>query len=172
MLNGGDRVTPGDIVTLGTRIWDFIVNSKPSATVSTLKTSVVPVEATSWRQLTGWSKPVSKVYRIEFTNIFGRVSGSFDYRITFIYGGKYKKKGKFIGQISFVPANIRLSTDRSLNVKAEMLDPLNFGTETDPVAGVQVQISWFSSTTPRYTMGSADLFLYGTGEIQSLSDGT
>jgi hypothetical protein len=170
-LNGGDHVALSDLVTLGTKVWDFIVNNKPNATYSSYKASVVPSGITSWTQLQGWSKPVSKVYRVEFTNIYGGVAGSFDYRITFVYGGSYKGKGKYIGQISFVPANIRLGTDRSLNVKAELLDPLNFGTEENPVAGAELEISWSSPTTPRYQMSSVDLFLYGTGEIQNLSDG-
>ncbi|NDG85488.1 MAG: hypothetical protein EBX52_10710 [Proteobacteria bacterium] len=171
VLNGGDHVTLGDLVTLGTKIWDFVVNNKPNATYANYKASVVPSGIQSWTQLQGWSKPVSKVYRVEFTNMMGGVGGSFDYRITFIYGGSYKGKGKYIGQISFVPAKIQLGTDRSLNVKAELLDPLNFGTEDNPVAGAELEISWSSPTTPRYTMGSVDLFLYGTGEIQNLSDG-
>ena len=171
VLNGGDHVSISDFVTLGTKVWDFIVNNKPNATYSNYKASVVPSGITSWTQLQGWSKPVSKVYRVEFTNIYGGVGGSFDYRITFVYGGSYKGKGKYIGQISFVPANIRLGTDRSLNVKAELLDPLNFGTEENPVAGAELEISWSSPTTPRYQMSSVDLFLYGTGEIQNLSDG-
>ncbi len=165
------EVTLSNVVALGTRIWDFIVNNKPNATYENFKASVVPAGITNWTQLQGWSKPVSKVYRVEFTNILGRSGGSFDYRITFIYGGHYRGKGKYIGQISFVPATIQLGTDRSLKLKAELLDPLNFGTEEDPVAGAALQISWSSPTTPRYQMGSVDLFLYGTGEIQNLSDG-
>ena len=171
VLSGGDHVTLGDLVTLGQKVWNFVISNKPNATYQTLKSSVVPSGITNWTQLRGWSKPVSKVYRVEFTNMFGMSAGSFDYRITFIYGGNYKGKGKYIGQISFVPANIHLATDRTLDVKAELLEPLNFGTEEDPVAGAELEISWSSPTTPRYQMSSVDLFLYGTGEIQNLSDG-
>jgi hypothetical protein len=171
VLNGGAKVTLGDIVTLGQKVWDFVVNNKPTTTYQTLKASVVPSGITSWTQLRGWSRPVSKVYRVEFTNIYGGSAGHFDYRITFIYGGNYAGKGKYIGQISFVPADVQLHTDRSLDVKAELLDALNFGTEEDPIAGAQLEITWSSPTTTRYKMNSVDLFLYGTGEIQNLTDG-
>jgi hypothetical protein len=164
-------VSLGDLITIGQKVWDFIVTNKPNATYQSFKSSVVPSGITSWTQLRGWSKPTAKVYRVEFTNIFGRPAGSFDYRITFVSGGNYRGKGKYIGQISFVPANIRLGTDRSLDVKAELLDPLNFGTEEDPIAGAELQITWSSPTTTRYQMNSVELFLYGTGEIQNLSDG-
>jgi hypothetical protein len=108
---------------------------------------------------------------VEFTNLFGKPAGSFDYRINFVYGGSYQGKGKYIGQISFVPAAVRLGTDRTLDVKAELLDPLNFGSEEDPVAGVELQITWSSPTTPRYQMNSVEFFMYGTGEIQDMTNG-
>ena len=76
VLNGGDHVSISDFVTLGTKVWDFIVNNKPNATYSNYKASVVPSGITSWTQLQGWSRPVSKVYRVEFTNSYGGVGGS------------------------------------------------------------------------------------------------
>ncbi|MBU6154445.1 MAG: hypothetical protein KGP28_09110 [Bdellovibrionales bacterium] len=182
-LNGGNPQTvnpqPGtsggislnDIITIGQKVWDFVVSNKPNATYQSLKAAVVPSGITSWTQLRGWSKPVSKVYRVEFTNMFGQVAGSFDYRINFVYGGSYQGKGKYIGQISFVPAGVKLSTDRTLDVKAELLDPLNFGTEEDPIAGVELQISWSTPTTTRYQLNSVEFFLYGTGEIQDMTHG-
>lgn len=166
-----NQVTIQDFITLGSKVWDFVINNKPNATYAPYRASVVPSGITHWTQLRGWSKPVSKVYRVAFQNMFGMASGSFDYRITFIYGGNYQGKGKYIGQISVVPANVRLATDRSLDVKVEILEPLNFGTEENPVAGVTLQVSWSSPTTVRYQMNSAELFLYGTGEIQNLTDG-
>jgi hypothetical protein len=167
----GGRVTLSDIITIGQKVWDFVVSNKPNTTYQSLKAAVVPSGITSWTQLRGWSKPVSKVYRVEFTNMFGQTAGSFDYRINFVYGGSYQGKGKYIGQISFVPAAVRLGTDRTLDVKAELLDPLNFGTEEDPIAGVELQISWSSPTTTRYQLNSVEFFMYGTGEIQDMTHG-
>jgi hypothetical protein len=166
-----NQVTLDHLITLGSKVWDFVINNKPTTTYQTLKASIVPSGITSWTQLRGWSRPVSKVYRVEFKNIYGKVAGSFDYRITFVYGGNFGGKGKYIGQISFVPANVKLHTDRSLDVKAELLEPLNFGTEDDPIAAAQLQITWSSPTTTRYQLNSVDLFLYATGEIQNLTDG-
>jgi hypothetical protein len=172
-----DPINPGgfdfsSIFAIGNKIWDFIITNKPNAEYKTLRASVLPGGATSWSQLKGWSKPVAKVYRVEFKNIIGKSAGGFDYRIVFIYGGSHEGKGKFIGQISFAPLNINLKTDRQLNVKGELLEPLNFGTEEDPIAGVQLLITWHSNTTLRYNMNSIEYFLYGTGEIQDISNGT
>lgn len=166
-----NQVTLQDFITLGSKVWDFIINNKPNATYAPYRASVVPNGITHWTQLRGWSRPVSRVYRVAFQNMFGMASGSFDYRITFIYGGNYMGKGKYIGQISVIPANIKLATDRSLDVKVEILEPLNYGTEENPMAGVTLQVSWFSPTTVRYQMNSAELFLFGNGEIQNLTDG-
>ena len=160
------------LTLLGGKIFDFVVSSKPNATYNTVKASVVPAGITNFTQLAGWSKPVSKVYHVDFKNLFGEVGGSFDYRITYLYGGHFQGKGKFLGEIAFVPANIKLHTDRSVNIHAEILDPLNFGTETDPVAGIQLQITFSSPTTLNYEMHSIEYFIYGTGEIEDLTGGT
>lgn len=171
-INPGGGFDFSTIFTIGNKIWDFIVTNKPNAEYKTLKASVLPGGASNWAQLKGWSRPVAKVFRVQFKNLLGRDGGGFDYRIVFIHGGNFQGKGKYIGQISFAPMNIKLKTDRQLNVKAELMDALNFGTEEDPIAGVQLQITWHSNTTLRYTMNSIEYFLYGTGEMQDISNGT
>lgn len=163
--------TLGNIVAVGSKVWDFIVNNKPTTDYKTLKANVIP-EGLGWTQLL-WKrdKMLTKVYRVEFKNVFGKPAGSFDYRISFIYGGSFQGKGKFIGQIAVAPANVKLKTDRSLTFRAELLDPLNFGTEEDPVAGAQLLVTWSSPTTTRYVMNSAEYMLFGDGEIQILPNG-
>ena len=166
------KIDISKIVAIGEKVWDFVVNNKPTADYKTLKANVIP-EGMKWTQL-AWQKDkvVSKVYHVEFKNVVGGVGGSFDYRISFIYGGSYKGKGKFIGQIAVAPTNIQLKTDRSITFRAEILDALNFGTEEDPVAGVQLLITWSSPTTTRYEMKSVEYFLYADGEVQDLTNGT
>ena len=161
--------TVDTIITLGTKIWDFIVTNKPTADYQTLKTSVVPEGITNFTQLT-WKRTdiITKVYHVEFTTITGKSAGGFDYRINFLHSGSLKGKGKYIGQLSVSPANVKLHTDRSLTFRAEVLDPLNFGTEEDPIAGIQLQVTWSSPTTVRYSMNSAEYMMFGDGEIQEL----
>ncbi len=166
-----NKINLGQIIALGGKIWDFIITNKPNAEFDVFKTSAVPTGITSWAQLQKWSKPVSKVYRVEFTNIYGGSAGGFDYRITYFYGGSFKGKGKFLGQISVVPTNIHLKTDRTLKMKVELASIINFGSEEDPVAGAQVIITWSSPTTTRYEMYSAEYLIYGTGELEDLSNG-
>jgi hypothetical protein len=165
------NTTLGTLITLGNKVWDFIVNNKPTADYKTLRASVVPAGITSWTQLR-WQKDkmMSKVYRVEFKSIMGKTAGGFDYRISFIYGGTMNGKGKFIGQIGVAPLNIKLKTDRSLTFRAELLEPLNFGTEDDPVAGAQLLITWSSPTTTRYVMNSAEYMLFGDGEVKELAN--
>jgi hypothetical protein len=165
--------TVGRIIFLGNKIWDFIVNNKPNAEYTVFKTSVVPEGITNWLQLK-WSKdikPVSKVYRVEFINRLGNSAGGFDYRITYFHSGTYQGKGKYLGQISVVPTNIHLKTDRSLKLAVELGSAINFGTEESPIAGAQVIVSWSSPTTTRYEMYSAEYLIYGTGEILDLTNG-
>jgi len=167
------KIDINQIISIGEKVWDFVINNKPTADYKPLSGDIVPSGITSWTQLR-WQKNsvVAKVYRVEFKNIFGGVAGSFDYRVSFIYGGSYQGKGKFIGRISVVPGNIQLHTDRSFTFHAELSNPLNFGTETDPIAGAQLLITWSTPTTTRYQMNSAEYVIYGDGDIQDLTNGT
>ena len=167
----GVAVTIDQLITLGQRVWQFVIDNKPNATFQILNSSIVPEGISSWTQLTRWQHPVTKVYRVEFKNALGMTGSSFDYRIVFVPGGTYKGKGKFLGNISFVPMNIQLHTGRSLDVKAELSTPLNYGTETDPVAAVQLMVSWSTPTFTGYQMHSAQYFIYGDGQIQDDSSG-
>lgn len=168
--NQGD-IDLDKIIALGEKVWDFVISNKPTADYEIFKTSIVPAGITNWTQLKRWSKPISKVYRVEFKNMMGQSAGGFDYRITYFYNGSYNDKGKFIGQISVVPANIKLYTDRTMKLKVELASIINFGSEVDPVAGAQLIISWNSPTTTRYEMRSAEYMIYGTGEIEDLTNG-
>ncbi len=164
--------TIGEIISIGTRIWDFIVSSKPTADIKTVNASVVPNGITDWTQLTGWIKaPVVRIYHVEFKTLTGKTAGGFDYRISYLYGGALKGKGKFIGALSFVPANVKLHTDRSLTVRAELETPLNMGSTEDPVAMTKMEVTWSSPTTLTYGMNSAEYLIYGSGEIVDLTHG-
>ena len=164
--------TIGAIIDIGQRIWNFIVMNKPTADYQTLESAVVPAGVVSWTQLTGWNKaPVIKIYHVEFSTIFGKSAGGFDYRISYMYSGTLHGKGKFIGKLSFVPTNIQLHTDRSLKIRAELLEPMNFGTEKNPIAGTSIRVTWETPTTTRYEEKSAEYMIYGTGEIVDLSNG-
>lgn len=162
----------GSIVSIGTRVWDFVVSNKPGMTYKTIEGAVWPEGVKSWTQLTGWenkSRPLTRIFRVEFKNIFGRTGGSFEYRISYIYGGGYKGVGKFLGKISLLPMNTKLKTDRSLNVRAELLDPFNAGTEADPIAATSIRVHWDTPTTTRYQQDSAEYMIYGNGEFFDFS---
>lgn len=169
--DGSGKIDIGKIIALGEKIWDFIISNKPTAEYPVFKTSVVPEGIKSWAQLKGWAKPVSKIYHVEFTNMFGGSGGGFDYRITYFYNGSLAGKGKFLGQLSVVPLNVSLHTDRSLKMNVELASVLNFGTEADPVAGAQIIVTWSTPTTTHYEMNSSEYMVYGTGEIQDLTHG-
>jgi hypothetical protein len=169
---GGTGIDLGTLVVLGEKIWGYVVSMRPHTEYKVVTASVVPGGITNWTQLTKSMRPIVKVYRVKFKTIFGKDAGGFDYRIVLIAGGTYRGKGKYIGQVSAAPTGTNLHLDRSVNIKFEVLNPINYGTEEDPVAGIQMQVLWDSPTTTRDVMSSAEYFIYGTGEIQDLSQGT
>lgn len=174
--NNGSRNGPfsgidlDKMATIGNKIWEFMVSHQPDATYNTLSGSVVPGGVKSWTELSGWKMPVTKIYKVTFNNLFGLEVGSFEYRINFIYGGGYQGVGQYIGQISFAPRNIQLKTDRKVNIKAELLQPVNFGTVENPLAGVQLLVTWNSPTSLRYEMGSTEFLIMGNGQIMNLTN--
>jgi hypothetical protein len=158
----------GSLITLGQQVFQYVVENKPNAQYQSLLTSIGPSGMTDWTKLSGWGMPVQKTYHVSFKGMFNQTSG-FDYVIGFVPGGNYQGHGKFLGNISFVPANVSLKTGRSLNVKAVLSDPINFGSVDEPMAAVQMTVTWSTPTTTSYQMNSKQYYIYANGQFQEMN---
>ena len=163
------QITLSQLITLGEHVWNFIVNNRPSVQYQAISSSIVPSGITNWNELQGWQVPVTKVYEKQIKNFWGYVTrASLRYRITFVPGGSYNGKGKYLGEISLVPITLRGSIGQNVKLNANLSSPLNYGTDSDPIATTHLVVTWSKSGILSDYVDSAEYLISGTGEITEL----
>ncbi len=138
-----------------------VVNNNPMASVSVLprldtKDPVV-------HEMGGWSLPVTKHYKIVYTNGLGVEVISFVYSVTFQYGGQYEGKGKYLTGIRASARNIVISWGFDLDASSQLIQISNIGTPSNVVAGATVEIQYTVKNWTRNITTAESFFVTGDG---------
>lgn len=140
-----------------------VVNNNPMAAVSVLprtneKDFVV-------HGMGGWSIPVSKHYKIVFSNMLGMDVISFVYSITYQYNGSLNGKGKYLTGIRASARNIDVAFGFDLNASSRLLAISNIGTSQDVIAGATLEISYTVGNMLRTITRNDGFFIAGNGKL-------
>jgi hypothetical protein len=143
-----------------------VVTNNPMATVSVLPRleSKDPV----LHDMGGWSIPVTKHYKISFSNGFGSEAVSFVYSITFQHNGQYNGKGKYLTGIRASARNITVNWGFDLDASSQLLQISNIGTSENVVAGATLEISYTVKNWTRTLTTNESFFVSGDGRLFKL----
>jgi len=159
------------IVNLGKKIWDLIKTGKPVVNVQVDVASGVPQGITDWRSLDGWQTPRSRLVRMSYKNGFDMDVVDFTYRMVYTYGGSFDGRGKYLSQVSVVPANLQVAWGYEFDAKTSVPNLVNVGTKADPMAGMEVLVQWKIQTVFKHEQNTHALFVRGDGSVTDLTDG-
>jgi hypothetical protein len=132
----------GDIVNLGKLAWEIIDANRPVASLNSDWANAIPRGTESWKDLSGWSMPQSKTFNIDYKNKFGGNVASFKYQLIYSHGGNIKGIGRYLANITVIPAYISVKFGFKLNATATVPQVTNVGSYEMPVAGAQVLMKW------------------------------
>lgn len=143
-----------------------VVNNNPMASVSVLprldtKDPVV-------HEMGNWSLPVTKHYKIVYTNGLGAEVISFVYSVSFQYGGQYEGKGKYLTGIRASARNITISWGFDLDATSQLIQISNIGTPQNVVAGATVEIQYTVKNWTRNITTAESFFVTGDGKLYKL----
>jgi hypothetical protein len=173
VLNGaGDVIgTIDQIVNLYQKIWSIIEENKPVVNINTQFAAAIPQGITSWTQLAGWQGPKSYQYHISAKNLYGITTIDVTYLVVYSYGGNYNGHGKFLTGVSVQPVNVDVLWGYTFAMSASVPDSsiVNAGTQTDPVAAMQLVIDTTISTVLKSSGNNSVIYLRGDGYFQDLS---
>lgn len=153
------------IINLGEKIWKIIEANRPVVDSPTKSASALPNTVKSGIELENWQLPKARAYRISYTNWYGLTVVDYTFRIVYTYGGSLDGTGKYLNNISVVPSNLEVSWGYSFKSEVEVADPVNLGTKTNPVAGVELRVIWKVDTVMKHQTKSLDLFIEGDGKM-------
>lgn len=156
------------IVNTGKKIWSLVEAGKPVVSVASQVAHAMPQGVTCWQDLTGWMPPHSYSYRISYENKYGSKVVDFTYRLSYLYGGQVNGKGRYLAQVSIVPANLSVSWGFKFNAESTIPMVYNMGTKENPIAGMRVDIKWSVDSIVTHMEQVHSFGVDGNGQIKLL----
>ncbi len=162
------EVVVDKIINIGKKIWAIVDAGRPVVNVKVDTANALPAGVRCWDELEGWQVPTSKLYEMSYINGFNSPVVTFNFRVSFISGGKYKGQGQYITLASVQPAKIDVGWGFRFDAVATVPMVFNQGTKADPLAGMQLAMNWQIRTVIQEIQQAENFFVNGQGVLQKL----
>lgn len=143
-----------------------VVTNNPMAAVSVLPR--LDTKDPVLHDMGGWSIPMTKHYKITYSNGLGSDVVSFVYSITYQYGGEHEGKGKYLTGIRASARNITISWGFDLDASSQLIQISNVGTSSNVIAGATVEMSYTVKNWTRQITTNESFFISGDGKLYKL----
>ncbi len=161
-----------ELIAIGQKIMPSIKEGRPVVTNNPMASiSVLPRSENKdpvVHDMGRWSIPVSKHYKISYTNGFNMEVVSFTYSITYQYGGSYNGKGKYLAGIRASAKNITISWGFDVEASSQLIQIANVGTQEDVIAGATIEMNYTVKNWSTNITNSRDFFISGDGKLYKL----
>jgi hypothetical protein len=143
-----------------------IVTNNPMTAISVLPRTDAKDPAV--HDMGGWTIPVSKHYKITYSNGFGAEVVSFVYSITFQYNGSADGKGKYLAGVRASARDITIDWGFDLDASSQLIQISNVGTQQNVIAGATIEMSYAVKNWTRTISTSTSFFVSGDGKLYKL----
>lgn len=159
------------IVNIASKVWAIVAANAPVVNINTKYATAYPQGVTSAAQMAGWSRPKSYTYSFYAENLYGMTMIDCTYKMSFTYGGSYKGKGKFLTGVAVIPSKVTAGWGYKFYMNAAVPDSTiaNVGTDTDPVAAMQMKLSWTMQTVLKEVDGASIYYVEGNGYFEEIA---
>lgn len=159
------------IVNIASKVWEIVQANKPVVNIDTKYATAYPYGVTSATQLASWSRPKTYVYGFYAENLYGSVMIDCKYKFSYTYNGAYKGKGKFLTGVAIIPEVAKVGWGYSFDMSAAVPDSTiaNVGTDADPVAAMQMKLTWKMSTVLKVVTGTSVYYVEGSGYFSEIA---
>ncbi len=167
----GILVSIDTIVNIASKIWQIVQANVPVVNIETKYATAYPQGVTSASQLAQWSRPKSYVYGFYAENLYGSVMIDCKYKVSFAYNGAYKGKGKYLTAVAVIPTVTQVGWGYKFYMSASVPDSTiaNVGTDTDPVAAMQMKLMWKMATVIKEVDGASVYYVQGDGYYEEIA---
>jgi len=158
------------IVNIGSKVWNMVVANKPVLEVKNNPAVALPMGVKRASELSGWSRPKSYVMSFYFENLFGIDVIRVRYRVTYVYGGSYQWRGKYLAAVYAIPESVDVFWGFSFKMRAQVPDAtvVNVGTSENPIAALQLNVSWSASSILKEVYGTDVYYIQGDGYFEKV----
>jgi hypothetical protein len=171
MTKDEDLVMIDKIVNIAIKIWGLIKDNAPVVNISSKYATAVPQGIASWVNLTNWEGPKAYTYGFYAKNLYGVEVINVRYKVIYMYGGDYKGKGKYLTGVSIVPEIVDVAWAYRFDLNAQVPDSTiaNVGSSENPMASMQLKLSWTIATMIKESQGTSIYYIRGDGLMQEIA---
>jgi hypothetical protein len=156
------------IINIGQQLWNIVSANQPTATTSQNVATAVPDGIKSWTQLAGWQNPQIHNYKVSLKNGYGANVVTFGYQLQFNSGGNLDGRGQFLANGTIRATQVDVLWGYHFSADAAVGDVVNVGSSQDPIAGVNLTVTWKVGTVLKQENGSRTFFVRGDGQVDDL----
>lgn len=168
IVDEAGKVVDG-IINIGKKIWEIIEAGKPVSNLNMeASANALPQGVKCWNELSNWKAPAVRTFSQGFVNGFGSEVIRFDFDVIYTYGGDLNGVGQYLTNVQVHPKNVSVAWGFSLDAAVEIPSLVNLGSNTDPVAGMQIDVKWKASSYFKEITQSASVFVQGDGPSKTL----
>ncbi|OFZ15936.1 MAG: hypothetical protein A2Z20_10785 [Bdellovibrionales bacterium RBG_16_40_8] len=157
-----DDISLDDIINIGKKAWQFIINNRPVVNAGTQIASAIPRGITCWSDLENWHAPRGEVYRAIYVNGFGFEVVRLEFRLVYSYGGQVNGVGHYLSNATIQYSKLDVFWGFSINASVEVPPVTNVGTKENPVAAMQFSVLW-TVRGLNHLQRTASFVVYGDG---------
>lgn len=164
--------TVDDIIALGQRIWKIVDAGRP--VINTKMSSMISIlphlegENPSQYQMSNWSAPAAKSYRVSYKNGFNSEVVAFTFTIYFQYNGQYQGAGQYITNLKVQATEVYTAWGFDFDATSELVGIANVGSMENPIASATMQISYIVKGKINESRSVQSLYVDGAGNIKLL----
>jgi hypothetical protein len=172
--SGGLSIGVGDIVNALQTFWEILINNQPVIRTGPLpQAEAIPSDVKDWRALNQWQlKPKVYGFKVEAVNGLRMKPVQVTYFISYVWGGKYQGRGQYLKNVLVVPGDRKVMSFYHVDLSAKVSDPINYGTEKDPIAGLQIVVSHRICTTIQDGRWAQEYQVQGNGGFAVVTPST
>jgi hypothetical protein len=161
-------IDPATLALIGKTLWAIIKENKPEANLESNINAVIP-QGTTWTDMSGWRQQKWPGWQWSLVNVYGVTTVDYRWAFNFLCNGNYKNIGKYIENAGAFPTMIDVSWGYKVNVKGQVLNPFNYGTSTNPVAGLTLSMTMDVNTLVKKITQTCTVNLIGDCSTEVVS---
>lgn len=162
------EVIVNKIINIGKSIWQVVKAGSPVVNLSVDRAHALPQGVQCWTDLSNWNMTQAKTYEVVYENLFGIEVVRLNFRVLATTGGNYKGQGQFITNATIVPTTVNVAWGYSLDAISTVPLVYNMGSQSEPVAAMQLDMKWRVSTALKFAEETENFVIQGTGALTKL----
>jgi len=160
------------LIAVGKKIYEVVDAGRPVVNAKFNKVSVLPRTedgslVSPFYDMSGWSAPVHKKYRVVFKNLYGAEVISFTYGVTMQFGGQYNEAGAYILGANIYPDSLNVLWGWNFDASVDTVSIANTSSQANPVASLQLRLNGKVASPLVENRFSHVFHLTGEGQIVS-----